>query len=76
MKAAREREMSETWPQNGHWCRMEDDMTMVLMNVEQRREVSKRTGKCRRRVSRKMVNINLSLGYQCAGKGSTRTVSQ
>jgi hypothetical protein len=29
MKAAREREMSDIWPQNGHWCRMEDDMMVV-----------------------------------------------
>jgi hypothetical protein len=28
MKAAREREMSEMWPQNGHWCRMEEDMVV------------------------------------------------
>jgi hypothetical protein len=26
MKAAREREISETCPQDGHWCKMEDDM--------------------------------------------------
>jgi hypothetical protein len=36
MKAAREREMSEKWPQNGHWCRMEDDM---VGNREGREEV-------------------------------------
>ena len=34
MKAAREREMSEMWPQKGHWCRMEDDMVVDGMDVE------------------------------------------
>jgi hypothetical protein len=29
MKAAREREMSEIWPQNGHWWRIEDDMVIM-----------------------------------------------
>lgn len=31
MKAAREREMSEIWPQNGHWWSMEDDMVIMAV---------------------------------------------
>lgn len=47
IKAARAREISETWPQKGHWCRMEEDMIEMRRDYEKGGE-GERRGRGRR----------------------------